>query len=65
MKCNIGGQIVDVRLAENLGYQGGYDTKAVIYKGKEYIVIKEAGSWRSRNIYDKVVVGGGYKGQQR
>lgn len=48
MKAMIDGIEVEVKTVENLGYQAGYHTKAVVFEGKERIVIKMNGKWQSR-----------------
>lgn len=45
MKCLIYGNVVDAKVVENLGFQGGYYTKAVEYEGKEIIVVRRNGRW--------------------
>lgn len=59
MKIIFDGKSVEAKTTENLGYQGGYQTKAVEYQGKEYIVIKDGGIWRTRTLEDKGLHGRG------
>lgn len=48
MKAMIDGAERDVKTVENLGFQGGYLVKAVMFEGEERIVIKKAGVWQTR-----------------
>ena len=45
MKCNIDNCIVDCKVVENLGYQGGMYAKVVLYNGIERVVVKTGGMW--------------------
>jgi hypothetical protein len=53
MKVVINGKTVKAKTTENLGYQGGYQARAVEFDGKEYIVIKDGGIWRTRTPEDR------------
>ncbi len=53
MKIVIDGKSVIAKTIENLGWQSGYQSKVIEYKGKEYIIIKENGVWRTRTPEDK------------
>lgn len=45
MWCKIDGKMVDCKVVENLGFQGGVCAKIVLHNGKETVVIKNAGLW--------------------
>ena len=45
MKCYINDEIVDCKVVENLGYQGGRYGKVVLYEGEGRIVVKEGNRW--------------------
>lgn len=53
MKAIVDGEWAEVKTVENLGYQGGYLTKAVIYNGEERILIKKDGKWQARPQFMK------------
>jgi hypothetical protein len=53
MKCIINGKEVNAKVTENLGFQGGYNAKAVEYEGKEYIVVNKSGTWQQRSVADR------------
>ena len=63
MKCEIGGKIVDAKVTENLGYQGGRYAKVVQYNGDEYIVTAPSRSGPWKNHVASIQVGTGYTGQ--
>jgi hypothetical protein len=54
MKCFINGEEVNAKVTENLGFQGGYNAKAVEYKGKEYIVVKKGDKWTQRTVVERL-----------
>lgn len=54
MKCYINGEEVNAKVTENLGFQGGYNAKAVEYGGKEYIVVKKGDKWTQRTAADRL-----------
>lgn len=54
MKVVINGKEVEAKVTENMGYQGGRPTKAVEYKGKEYIVQKYGSIWKPREVTEKI-----------
>ena len=55
MKATINGQEVNVKVTENLGFQGGYNAKAVEYKGEEYIIVKRSnGTWEQRTNRERL-----------
>jgi hypothetical protein len=62
MKCRINNEIVDVKVVENLGFQGGKHAKVVTYQGKEFVVVKDGGIWNQHKPTLKS--GSGYIGQR-
>jgi len=54
MKCFINGEEVNAKVTENLGFQGGYNAKAVEYKGEEYIIVKKGGIWTQRTAAERL-----------
>ena len=63
MKCHINDKIVEAKVTENMGFQGGVFVKAIEYKGKEYIVCKYNGIWRQRKMKEKIRPMGQMEGQ--
>jgi hypothetical protein len=53
MKCLIKGKIVEAKIVEKMGYQGGYQVRAVEFEGKEYIVVNDKGVWRRRTVEER------------
>lgn len=45
MKARIKGKDVEVKVIENLGYQGGRYAKVVEYNGEEHVVVKSGSGW--------------------
>jgi len=45
MKCILDQKLVDCKVVEDLGYQGGEFAKVVEYKGQEVVVVKVGGRW--------------------
>ena len=54
MKAIIDGKEINAKVVEDLGFQGGYYTKAVRYKDMEYIIVKKDGIWKERIPQDKL-----------
>ena len=48
MKALIDGIEREVKTTENMGFQGGYYTRAIEYDGKERIIQKIGGAWQTR-----------------
>lgn len=57
--CDFDGEIVECKIIENMGYQGGDYIKAVDYDGKERIVVKRGKIWRPKTVAEKF---GGFSG---
>ena len=62
MKCEINGQVVEARVTENLGVQGGRYAKAVELYGEEYIVTSTSRSGPWKQHVSSLQVGAGYTG---
>lgn len=64
MICIIKNKRQECKVTENLGYVHDVGTyaKAVEYDGKEYIVVKIGGQWRTRTAEEKLEPGGIYAG---
>lgn len=45
MKCILDQKLVDCKVVEDLGYQGGKHAKVVEYEGQEVVVVKVGGRW--------------------
>jgi len=52
---------MEVKVIENLGYQGGRYAKVVEYEGIEYVGVKEGHKWVQH--VSSLQFGAGYKGQ--
>ena len=63
MRVEIGGIIVDAKVTENLGYQGGRYAKVVQYDGNEFVVTAQSRSGPWKNNVASIQVGTGYTGQ--
>ena len=45
MKCLIDQKLVDCKVVEDLGYQGGTYAKVVLYEDQEVVMVKAGGRW--------------------
>jgi hypothetical protein len=63
MKCLINQNLVDCKVVEDLGYQGGKYAKVVLYEDQEVVVVKAGGRWIKHN--PDIQPTGCYTGQGR
>ena len=63
LKCLLDQKLVDCKVIEDLGYQGGKYAKVVEYKGEEIVVIKVGGRWLKHQ--PTILPRGPITGQQR
>lgn len=61
MKCYIKNELVEAKVTENLGYQGGRYAKVVKYKGEEHVIVKKRAIWKQH--VPSLQIGAGYCGQ--
>lgn len=54
IKCNFNGVVENCRVLENMGYQGGYYVKEVMFKGEPRVVIKAGSVWRPKTLEEKL-----------
>ncbi len=52
--CEFDGLRAECKVIENMGFQGGRYTKAVIYEDKERTVQNYDGIWKPRKISEKL-----------
>ena len=52
--CEFDGELVQCKVYENMGVQGGRLTKAVFYRGEERIVQKYGNIYKPRSISEKL-----------
>ena len=60
MKCLLDQKVVDCKVVDDLGYQGGKRAKVVGYKGEEIVVIKVGGRWlryKPEIVYRDSIIG--------
>ncbi len=57
--CELDGKLVECKITEDMGYQGGYYVKAVEFEGAERIVVKRGKIWRPKTVAEKF---GGFRG---
>ena len=64
VKCEFDGVIIECKVIENMGYQGGYFVKAIEYKESERIVVKTNGNiWKLRTVQERLGIRSNYSGQ--
>ena len=63
VKCNFDGELVECKVVENMGYQGGYVVKAVEHNNIERIVIKVGNIYRPKTSKEKIGLHSYYTGQ--
>ena len=51
--CEIDGKLLECKVIENMGYQGGDYVKAVEYDGRERIVVKRDKIWRPKTVSER------------
>ena len=62
MKCYVKNKLVEAKVVENLGFQGGRYAKVVEYNGEEFVVVKEGPKWKQHVA--SLQIGVGYRGQK-
>ena len=62
-KCDFGNGVIECKVTENMGFQGGNHVRAVEHEGRERIVIKVGDIWRPKQPIEKLMPISKYTGQ--
>ena len=61
MKCYIKNKLVEAKVVETLGFQGGRYAKVVEYNCEEFVIVKDGKIWKQH--VPSLQFGAGYRGQ--